>query len=128
MSMRVHDLSLDAVRTMLPVDLTTVDEEPPSPIGTFDFNGCTAGIASFVGTPPWERHDGGDELLLVLAGESRLTVRCADGDEDRTLRPGDLVIVPRACWHSNATSTGVTLLFLTPRTDNQYSSAEPRRS
>ena len=126
--MLVHDLSPDAIRTMLPVDLTTVAEEPMSPIGTFDFNGCTVGIGSFVGSPPWERHDGGDELLHVLAGESRLVIRCPDGDEERILRPGDLVMVPRGCWHSNSTDTGVTLLFLTPSADNEYSTVEPRRA
>jgi hypothetical protein len=53
-SLVVHDLSPDAVATMLRVDLSTVEEEPPSPIGHFQFNGCTCRVASFVGRPPWE--------------------------------------------------------------------------
>lgn len=123
--MIVHDLSPAAVRQMLPVDLATLDDEPPSPIVTFDFNGCTAGIASFVGTPPWERHDGGDELLLVLSGQSRLLVRTGQSEETCSLRQGDLVAVPRGCWHSNRSETGVTLLFLTPSADSAYSDTPP---
>jgi hypothetical protein len=34
----VHDLSPDAVRKMAPVDLATATDEPPSPIGYFDFH------------------------------------------------------------------------------------------
>jgi mannose-6-phosphate isomerase-like protein (cupin superfamily) len=121
----VYDLSADAVAKMVPVDLENTTEEPPSPIGSFDFHDCVCGIGSFVGRPPWERHPGGDELLHILAGECHLVVR-EDGREiSRTLRAGDLVVVPRDCWHSNFAPTGVTMLFMTPRSDNRHSWDDP---
>jgi hypothetical protein len=70
-----HDLSPESVDHMVRVDLATVTEEPPSPIGYFDFHDCICGIGSFVGRPPWQLHTGGDELLHILSGECRLTVR-----------------------------------------------------
>jgi mannose-6-phosphate isomerase-like protein (cupin superfamily) len=123
--MIVHDLSPEAVRRMVQVDLATADEEPPSPIGTFDFNGCTAGIAAFTGRGPWERHNAADELLLVLRGDVRLTVLMHDGKVERDLTAGDLVVVPRACWHGSEAPSGVTFLFLTPASGNEYSMSAP---
>ena len=87
--MIVHDLSPDAVSKMIPVDLASATEEPPSPIGNFDFHGCLCGVGSFVGRPPWELHPAGDELLHILAGECQLTLREERGEITRTLRTGD---------------------------------------
>jgi hypothetical protein len=70
----VRDLSPDAIRQMIPVDLAGLDGPPNSPIDEFEFHGCTCGIGSFSGQPPWECHNGADVLLFVLGGESELTV------------------------------------------------------
>jgi mannose-6-phosphate isomerase-like protein (cupin superfamily) len=121
----VHDLSPDAVSEMIPVDLASATEEPPSPIGNFDFHGCVCGVGSFVGRPPWELHPAGDELLHILAGECQLTVREERGEITRTLRTGDLAIVPRGCWHSNDAPGGVKMLFMTPRDGNRHSWQDP---
>jgi quercetin dioxygenase-like cupin family protein len=77
-----------------------------------------------VGRPPWEFHES-DELLHILAGESRLTVREEGGDVVRTVRTGDLVIVPRRCWHSNDAPDGVTMLFMTPTEGSRHSWDDP---
>ena len=121
----VHDLSPDAIMRMLRVDLSTVEEEPPSPIGHFQFHGCVCGVASFVGRPPWELHTAGDELLHILSGESRLTVRTAGREISRVLRTGHLVIVPRGCWHNNDAPSGVTMLYMTPEEGNSHSWDDP---
>ena len=123
--MIVHDLSPNAVGNMIPVDLADATEEPPSPIGYFDFHDCLCGVGSFIGRPPWELHTAGDELLHILAGECVLTVREEAGERTRTLSPGDLVIVPRGCWHSNDAPGGVTMLFMTPREGNTHSWDDP---
>jgi mannose-6-phosphate isomerase-like protein (cupin superfamily) len=121
----VHDLSPDAVDKMIPVDLASATEEPPSPIGTFDFHDCVCGVGSFAGRPPWELHPAGDELLHILAGKSELTVREERGEITRTLRTGDLVVIPRGCWHSNDAPSGVTMLYMTPRSGNRHSWQDP---
>jgi mannose-6-phosphate isomerase-like protein (cupin superfamily) len=120
-----HDLSPDAVGKMIPVDLASTTGEPPSPIGTFDFHGCVCGVGSFRGRPPWELHTTGDELLHILAGECELTLREETAKITRTLRVGDLVIVPRGCWHNNEARSGVTMLFMTPRNGNRHSWQDP---
>lgn len=123
--MIVHDLRPEAVASMARVDLSTVREEPPSPIGSIPIPESICGIASFVGRPPWELHTAGDELLHILAGACDLTVREGTGEVTRTLRAGDLAIVPKGCWHSNDARSGVTMFFITPRSGNQHSVADP---
>jgi uncharacterized cupin superfamily protein len=124
--MIIRDLSSEAVSQMVRVDLATVSEEPPSPTGTFEFHDCTVGVGSFSGRPPWELHTGGDELLHILAGESELTVLEEGGPVTRSLRTGDLAVVPRNCWHSNNAPGGVAMLYMTPSTGNRHSFDDPR--
>src|SRR5437899_1358142 len=99
---------------MIPVDLASATEEPPSPIGNFDFHGCLCGVGSFVGRPPWELHPAGDEVLHILAGERQLSLREERREITRTLS-----------WHSNDAPGGVTMLFLTPRDGNRHSWQDP---
>lgn len=126
MTLTVHDLSVDAVRRMERFDLAEAKNEPSSPIGNFDFHGCVCGVGSFTGTPPWELHTGGDELLHILAGSVELTVLEAEGSVTRRLVAGDLAIVPSGCWHRNVAEQGVTLLFMTPKDGNRHSFRDPR--
>jgi mannose-6-phosphate isomerase-like protein (cupin superfamily) len=124
--MIVYELGPDAVRAFERVDLATATEEPPSPIGNFEFHDCVCGIAGFTGRPPWE-HTAGDELLYILAGTCDLTVHEPTGEIRRSLRTGDLVIVPQGCWHSNGAPNGVTMLFMTPTDGNEHSWDDPVR-
>jgi uncharacterized cupin superfamily protein len=122
--MIVHHLSADVVSRMIRSDLAAAKEEPPSPIGTFDFHGCTCGVASFTGSPPWEFH-AGDELLHILDGGCRFTVRQNGEELVRTLRVGDLVIVPKGCWHRSDAPDGVTMLYMTPTAGDRHSWDDP---
>ena len=124
--MDVYDLSAAAVGRMIPVNLATLNEEPDSPIGYFDFHGCMCGVASYVGQPPWEFHGGGDELLHVLAGACDLTILVDGAEETRSLHAGDVVLVPKGCWHRSRAANGVTLLFMTPQEGGKHSWSDPR--
>jgi mannose-6-phosphate isomerase-like protein (cupin superfamily) len=121
----VHDLGRESLARMVQVDLATIDVEPDSPIGTFSFHECTGGVAAFKGRPPWEFHGGGDELLFILEGQSELTVLEDGRSTSRTLRPGQLAIVPRGKWHSNNAPDGVTMLWITPTQGNDHSWGQP---
>jgi mannose-6-phosphate isomerase-like protein (cupin superfamily) len=123
--MIVHDLSVSAVDAMIRYDLSSVTEEPPSPIPMFEFHGCTCGVASTSGLGPWELHTAGDELLHVLDGEVNFTVREPSGEITRPLRAGDLAIVPRGCWHRGDSPGGVVVVFLTPVDGNRHSFEDP---
>ena len=125
--MDVFQLNAVAVAKMMRTDLAHATEEPPSPIGYIDFHGCKCGISSFIGRPPWERHVG-DELLHILDGECDLTIRHPSGDEIRTLRAGDLVIVPHDCWHNADAPSGVTMLFMTPTEGSSGSWDDPGKA
>jgi mannose-6-phosphate isomerase-like protein (cupin superfamily) len=121
---KVFELNPTAINRMIPVDLAKLNEEPPSPIGNFDFHGCICGIASYSGQPPWELHNGGDELLHILAGECDFTLVANGTKESRTLHAGDVALVPRGHWHRTRATNGVTLLFMTPREGSQHSWAD----
>jgi len=123
----VHNLSAQAVRAMPRVDLAEATEEPPTSIEPFEFHGCHCAVASFIGSPPWEFHGSGDELLHVLSGRTRLTVRQTGSEIVRELAAGDLAVVPKGCWHRNEAPDGVTMLFMTPSDGNQHSWKDPDR-
>jgi quercetin dioxygenase-like cupin family protein len=121
--MKRHDLGIDAVNLMVRHNLATVDHQPESAIGEFEFHGCTGGVGCFAGQPPWECHTAGDELLLVLAGDTELTVI---GEATQQLRAGDMVIVPGGRWHRNDAPSGVTIFHLTPTEGNEHSWQQPQ--
>ena|SRR6516162_233238 len=121
----VRDLSARSVAAWPTVDLAHVSKEPASPIEPFEFHGCYCAAASFKGNPPWELHTTGDELLYILAGSSSLTVRGPEGEMLRNLRAGDLVVVPKGCWHRNDAPEGITMLHVTPREGNQHRWEDP---
>ena len=64
-------------------------------LGSFD--GDTVGIGRYVpGSSPWERHNNGDELLLVTDGEVQIEVLQQDGGSRvERLSEGSLFVVPR---------------------------------
>jgi len=59
----------------------------------------------------WHKHDETDELFLILDGEFDMEFR----DRVVTLRPGELLIVPRGAEHRPAARRGeVKLLLIDP--------------
>ena len=124
-SVILRNLSPEAVGRMLRADLADATAEPPSAIDRFDFHGCGCGVGAIVGRPPWECHNGGDELLLVLSGSSELSVLFPEGRVSETLHPGALAVVPRGTWHSNDAPDGVTMLYMTPLEGNEHSWEDP---
>lgn len=72
-------------------------------------------VGHWAGTSEWERHPAGDEIVMVLDGETTISF-LTDGDEAAApLRSGELVVVPQGTWHRFETPTGVKLLSVTPQ-------------
>jgi mannose-6-phosphate isomerase-like protein (cupin superfamily) len=121
-----RDLDPETVLKMVQVDLASLTSEPDSEIESFQFHGCTGGVSAFRGRPPWEKHGEGDELLLILAGRTQLTVLEDGAPSIQDLSMGQLAIVPSGLWHSNDAPDGVTMLWLTPPSGNEHSWEPPK--
>lgn len=66
----------------------------------------------------WERHDHGDELLVLLSGSCTMTLRDAAGrSQEHVLSVGDALLIPRGVSHCGMPhGDEVQVLFVTPRT------------
>jgi mannose-6-phosphate isomerase-like protein (cupin superfamily) len=75
----------------------------------------TIAVAHFAGRSEWERHGAGDEIVLVLDGETTL-VLLVDGEEvAHTVRRNEFVVVPKGTWHRFEAPDEVKLLGVTPK-------------
>lgn len=72
-------------------------------------------VGHWAGTSEWERHTVGEEIVMVLDGET--TIYFFDGEHEtaEALRKGELVIVPQGTWHRFTTPKGVKVLSVTPQ-------------
>ena len=61
----------------------------------------------------WERHCGGDELLVVLEGGLVAVLEGAP-DEEVRLGAGEALIVPRGRWHRLVVTEPGRMLFFSP--------------
>lgn len=73
----------------------------------------------------WHKHDETDELFLILEGEFDMDFR----DGTVTVRPGELLIVPRGTEHRPAARRGLVKLLLidpdgTPNTGDKSTATE----
>ncbi|WP_394844802.1 cupin domain-containing protein [Pendulispora brunnea] len=78
----------------------------------------------------WERHDGGDEILVLLEGRCTMTLRPSEGPEkSHELGPGDALLIPKGVAHSGKAHTPeVRVLFITPREGNVEWHDDPARN
>jgi len=81
---------------------------------------------SFEGESPWERHTRGDELVHILAGETRLTLLTDDGPRELVMSSGMLTVVPQGTWHRFHAPSGVTVLTVTPQPTDHSTADDPR--
>ena len=84
---------------------TTEDEvfEAFRSLGVGDFKNADLYFGGFDGNAGWERHTAGDELVHVIAGATEFDIIVKDEIETLHLAAGNVVIVPKGCWHRCAT-------------------------
>jgi mannose-6-phosphate isomerase-like protein (cupin superfamily) len=71
--------------------------------------------SKFSGKGAWERHMQGDELVVVVDGNTMLEIVTGDGPpQSFSVRAGMVAIVPQGAWHRFQSSDGVTLMTATP--------------
>lgn len=71
--------------------------------------------ASYAGTTEWERHGSGDEIVLVISGETTLILLEDGREHPHRLRPREFLVVPKGVWHRFETPDGVEVLSVTPQ-------------
>ena len=77
-----------------------------------ELNDSYVKLAKFKGEFVWHQHENEDELFLVMAGTLVIKLR----DRDLTLRPGQLVIIPKGVEHMPVAADEVHAVLLEPKT------------
>ncbi len=77
-----------------------------------ELNGQHVKLVKFSGPFVWHRHDGEDEMFLVLRGSFRMEFR----DRVAELREGEFIVVPRGTEHRPVADSEVAVLLFEPAT------------
>ena len=72
-------------------------------------------VGHYSGNSEWERHDAGDELVLVLEGTTTVVLRTGSREEPINLAALELVVVPAGVWHCFKNSRNLKVLTVTPQ-------------
>ena len=71
-------------------------------------------VGHYSGSSEWERHETGDEIVLVLEGTTTVVFLDAGAEQQVSLGAGELVVVPKGAWHRFEDSTSLKVLSVTP--------------
>lgn len=72
-------------------------------------------VGHYSGSSEWERHENGDEIVLVLEGTTTVVLLLSAGAEQNVqLGAGELVVVPKGVWHRFESSSALKVLSVTP--------------
>ncbi len=99
----------------------TTDDEMKGTFCTlseFGDGGVFAG--HYAGFSEWERHPVGDEIVIVIDGETTLILLENNEERKNLMTKGDLIVVPKNTWHRFESPKGVKVMTVTPQpTDHQ---------
>jgi mannose-6-phosphate isomerase-like protein (cupin superfamily) len=70
--------------------------------------------------PHWERHPGGDEILVMVSGEMDLVLETRSGNRRVRLKAGQTFVVPRGVWHRGLARKPGKLMFITPGAGTEH--------
>jgi mannose-6-phosphate isomerase-like protein (cupin superfamily) len=70
--------------------------------------------------PIWERHPGGDEILILLSGELEMVLETRTGTRRTRLKGGQAFVVPRNTWHRALVKKPGKLMFITPGAGTEH--------
>jgi mannose-6-phosphate isomerase-like protein (cupin superfamily) len=95
----------------------TLSQRANESLGAFDES--SVGIGRYVaGSSPWEKHNNGDELLLVIDGCVDIEVLDSSGNSRKEqLKEGSLFVVPKGKWHQLTATDYVNILYISPSED-----------
>ncbi|WP_299395173.1 cupin domain-containing protein [Pelagibius sp.] len=61
----------------------------------------------------WEMHPAGDEVLVLMNGRAIVVLEEPDGPRQIEVSAGEVVIVPRGCWHRIKVVEPGKMVFMT---------------
>jgi mannose-6-phosphate isomerase-like protein (cupin superfamily) len=71
-------------------------------------------VGHYTGSSEWERHESGDEIVLVLEGTTTVVLLSAGAEQHVQLAAGELVVVPKGVWHRFEGSRSLKVMSVTP--------------
>ena len=77
-----------------------------------DYNENDVMVVRFKGEYPFHKHDTTDDFFLVLEGEMVLDI---EGEPSRTVRAGEMIVVPRGVVHRPRAENEVKVLLIEPK-------------
>ena len=72
-------------------------------------------LAHWAGQSEWEVHHSGDEIVMVIAGTTEMSLLIDNEEVIHNMSAGELIVVPQSVWHRFNTPTEVKLLTVTPQ-------------
>lgn len=72
-------------------------------------------VGYYSGNSEWERHPGGDEIVMAIEGNTTLELLVKGEQHSVSLRPGELVVVPQGHWHRFEASAKLKVMSVTPQ-------------
>ena len=94
---------------------TTSDESRNSFARLADYRDGAVFVGHWAGNSEWERHSAGDEIVMVLDGETTIFFKDGGQDQAGELSKGQFVVVPEGTWHRFETPKAVKILSVTPQ-------------
>lgn len=82
-------------------------------------------LANYAGASEWERHPVGDELVMVIEGETTMTLYIDGAEKSHTMGAGQLIVVPQGTWHRFTTPVGVRVMTVTPQPSDHHDGPHP---
>ena len=94
----------------------STDEEMQDSVSKLsDYRDGAIFITHYSGNTEWERHSVGDEIVLVVEGQTTLILLTDGSETPNVLREGDFFVVPRNIWHRVETPKGMKVWSVTPQ-------------
>lgn len=98
---------------------SATDGGPPWVDTVADYRDGGIFIVHYAGDSAWERHPD-DEVVMVVDGETTMTMIIDDQRRTLTMTAMELIVVPANTWHRFHTPDGVRVMTITPQpTDHQ---------
>lgn len=77
-----------------------------------DYNENEVMVVKLMGEYPFHKHDNTDDFFYVLEGEMQMDI---EGEPSRTVKAGELFVVPRGVVHRPRSDSEVKVLLIEPK-------------